>query len=246
MPRRQSKLEMTLFPFMSILCGLLAVLLLFMMIILSTRAIADTSPKPKPKPMPQPEADASNREGQEDAIDRDTYRRLSQEMDRMNGMLLARRAERAELERRIAELKDLIEWKKTELLVAIRPGAQKGFALGEPTPVDIVPASEHDIDKRPVLLEVTSDAYIVHPDKRQFPPIAPAGPGANGKNADVDAKLKAFLRDLNANRRKQYLVMLVHPNGVENFQTLRIYITNNYKELDMGWEPFAREWILAK
>ena len=38
MPRDRTRIELTLFPFMSVLCGLIAVMMLYMMVILNTRA----------------------------------------------------------------------------------------------------------------------------------------------------------------------------------------------------------------
>ena len=67
--------------------------------------------------------------------------------------------------------------------------------------------------------------------------------GPNGPEFVASPELTKFLAEVNKSRANTYVVFLIHPNGADNFFPLRVYVKRTYKDLDMGWEPFSREWV---
>lgn len=251
MARRKAKVELTLFPFLSVLSGLIAVLMLFMIVTISTRVVDEAAASPAPPP--PPEAPQPGRPGgaqktpDEASIDAERYEELQREIDRLTAALNERQQMRREMIRQLLEITDLIEAKKIELTTAPRADGKKiGVKLGEPTPVNVIPSGSVKVNKKPVFIEVSATGYIVHPQKLNLPPVTKAN--KNDPNSDfiAPAEVTQFLTEFSKkDRLTKYLVFLIHPNGAEVFNNIRIHILLKYKDaFDVGWEPFSREWIL--
>jgi hypothetical protein len=146
MARRRAKLELTLFPFLSVLSGLIAVLILMMIVLVSTRVVADESSGGRA----------------EEGIDEKTHDELSRQIDQLTEVLAQRERERLELERLQEELRELIAAKQREMLIAKAGGRHKGVKLGEPSPFDLVPDTRHDSGKKPIFIEIKADDYTMH------------------------------------------------------------------------------------
>jgi hypothetical protein len=234
--RRKAKIELTLFPFLSVLAGLIAVLMLFMIVILSTRVIGDDDVKAQ-APVPKIEV---GREGEEDGIDAEDYKRLERRIEDLTNKLDDRLREQEELDTKISQLDELVTAKKWELATSAQGGRRKGVALGQPTPVNVIPSKDRPTNKTAILIEVQAASYIVHPEKTSYSVIRRR---TEGELEPPSPDLLKYLVDLNRKGKTSYPVLLVHPNGAEAFVNLREYLKKN-TQLDMGWEPYAREWLL--
>jgi hypothetical protein len=98
--------------------------------------------------------------------------------------------------------------------------------------------------------------YVIQPSKQVFPVIKAeqnAKSGAPKKAAPprksdatspaVAPALAKYLRGLNPS--KEYLVFLLQPNGVSAFDEILTYLDSKHKDLRVGYEPFARNWVFA-
>lgn len=241
MPRRQSKIELNFFPFLSILCGLIAILVLFMMIIMTTRVIEETAvagvapPSSPPKTVPRP---------LEDGIPKEDYEKIQAEIDRLAGTLIERQQELEELARKRDELRDLIETKKLEMVAIPRGKSNKWGPPGEPTLVDVVPDAEgKGRRKTPIFVECRAEGYLVQPDGDTYPAMT-----ASPDELPIPSpELTKFLDGVRKRSLTEYIVMLVHPNGVETFTALeRLLDSESYKTINKGKEPFSTEWQFSK
>lgn len=242
MPRRKAKLDLTLFPFLSVLCGLIAVMVLFMIVTISTRVISNTA---VPEPGGAPAAPGQNRP--EEGIDGDDFRRLDARVQELEGVLAEKARARDELRRELDRLAALVEAKKRASdAAAARPA---GVRLGEPTPVKMIPKRDPAAPNRTaVFIEVNSTGYVVHPVKTTFELLPAAGKGGGGKAARVPPGLAKLIEGM-GRAGDRYPLLLVHPNGVEAFDAVLDFHTDLKRrspgsDLNIGWEPFAREWLL--
>jgi hypothetical protein len=237
MPRRRVKLELTLFPFLSVLSGLIAVMVLFMIVTISTRVISVESGRVEGT-MPGAPAAASG-EVIDEGIDPETYAELERDIAKLEAILAKRLRERDNLRLELREIRDLLDAKGFELeksAAAAKP--RPGLALGEPVPVRMIPARGADgIERKPVFIEVSSTHYVVHPDNKTFA-IAP------GPKVEVPAGLKSVIVEVARKAETHYLLLLIRTDGAEAFQSLLIHVRLNHPNLNLGWEPFSREWLL--
>ena len=234
MPRRRAKLELTLFPFLSVLSGLIAVMVLFMIVTISTRVISVESVQvgeAKPGETGEPAIP--------DGIDPETHAELERDIGKLEAILARRLKERDELRLELREIRALLEAKEMELeKSAAAAKAPPGLALGEPAPVRMIPARGADgVERKPVYIEVNSTGYLVHPEKKVFP-IAP------GPKVEVPAGLKSVMAEIAQKADTHYPLLLIHTDGAEAFQSLLIHVRLNHPGLNLGWEPFSREWLL--
>lgn len=241
MPRRRAKLDLTLFPFLSVLSGLIAVNVLMMIVTVSTRVISTEAEAASPE--------AADGNANPDApiapagIDAASYEQLERQIRAAEAELANRRAAHTDLHIRVRELATLIADKERELDRALAPVAPKtGVRIGEPTPVEVVPGPSPDgVVRKPVFIEVSSTGYVLHPEKREFP-AEPKRPGADG--AEVPAGLKQALADIAARRDNSYPLLLIHPSGSDAFWDLLVHIRLTHPGMNVGWEPFSREFLL--
>ena len=245
MVRRRDKVEVTMFPFLSVLCSVIGVLVLFIVLILSTRVVVEDQRYRRTdayERVPSPGRPDVVQQG----IDPTSYAALEAELLTLSQHLAQRNTEREALVRKLASLEDLLEFKRTELLVQITAPPRREFNEREKVAMlAMVPNDEFDVKLKPILIEVSASGYTIQPAGTSFGPIERGEPNQRGPNWIIEPALKSFLQGVNARRRREYLVFLVHPNGVSTFQTIRNYVTDRHKDVRIGWEPFSRQWVVA-
>ena len=234
MRRKKTTLNVDMFPFLSVLCSVIGVLMLFMMMIISTRVIEAEERKPVPPPEPEGQV------GVEDGIDKETHRRLEEQINRKSAELADRQEEQKRLQKQLEELADLIR-DKADLLEQQNLENNKPFDPDKPTLKKFVPVTDpkNRVTYKPVMLEVTSEGYLLAKDKTLFPPVK-----RSGVILTADPKLKALFENVRTERNKKYILLLIHPNGAETFQNLRRYWKRNFSSVHLGWEPFSSDWKL--
>lgn len=243
MPRSRGRINVDLFPFLSVLCSVIGVMMLMMMFVMSTRVIEATPPQPATQPPGRP--------GVEDGVDARTYAELEQEVARLEADLGERLQRRDELARSYQELLAALDEKRTQLDVPDLAGPRKPIELDAGIPVEVKEDPDHVVDKQPIFVEVRAEGYLVHPAREAFPPVKPGEGDALGTYV-ASPDLLRFLRSVSRESKDQYLVLLIHPNGTKAFDYLRSYIqSRGYLdnpdaarggEIELGWEPFSRDW----
>lgn len=253
MPRRRTNPEISLFPFLSVLCSVIGVLLLFIVLVLSTRVIAEEERYEETRDYQRPRGPGMA-DAVEGGIDQHSFAELEAEAKRLTDLLQQRQEKRDALTRKMQALEDLIEFRKTEFLIPAIITRPPEF--DKPVPVAIVPDQGYKVDLRPIFVIVSDEGYVVQPSKQTFPVIkaeqiakaAAAKKGAAPRKGDavrpgVDPVLAKYLRNLNP--KKEYLVFLLQPNGVAAFDEMLSYLETKHKDLRVGYEPFARNWVFA-
>ena len=99
--RRPAELELSTFPFLSVLCAVIGVLMLIMIVIMATRVIGSEAWPPTAESI-TPQADAPG-------IDEATYEDLNQQIEALTAQLRERSRKADELRRLHAELVELLE-----------------------------------------------------------------------------------------------------------------------------------------
>lgn len=263
MPRGRGKVEVSLFPFLSVLCCMIGVFMLFLVAILSTRVIdAQEEEARQPPPRPREQKHGNAAETDPDSIDAESYRLLEQRLIELTGQLTSRRAERDELERRLDALRAALDAKRDELAVGQPVKGRRPVELDKPDPVRPVPDPNFRVPKKPVYIEVNAEGYLVQPGKVRYPPLTKK----RVKDEDVymaSREFKQFLVGIDENRQRQYVLILVHPSGAEGYWALRNYLLREFHDveksqfqvgniiyertttkhrIDVGSEPFSRDW----
>jgi hypothetical protein len=234
--RRSSKLNVDMFPFLSVLCSVIGVLMLFLMIVISTRVIeAEEQNVPV-------DASAADEEGVEDGIKSEDYQRLEKEIAAKETELDRRIRDRDELVRKLRELHDLVRGKKQKMAQAVEP-KQPPRTLGAKKKVEPIPDARFPVPggRTPLFVEVSSRGYLVQPDNKQFAPVTKTGTGRSTRyNAAAD--LAAFLRERSRDSQQRYLLLLIHPSGTQAYRDLRAYLDRTNNSLKVGVEPFSSDW----
>lgn len=81
-------------------------------------------------------------------------------------------------------------------------------------------------DKTPLYIEARKDGFILHPDK-DFAPRADL--------YDENSPLRKAIAFLKANKDKQYLILILRPDGLEMFNKIRDLVEE--EGIDIGYEP---------
>jgi hypothetical protein len=246
MGRRKAKLDITLFPFLSVLSGLIAVNVLFMIVTISTRV---SSPEPEPSALPGGEG-TDDSEAVPDGIDTGSYEQLEKQIGEVEAALNARRAARNEIRLRLRELEAMIRSKEIELTRSAEAARPKtGERFGEPTPLRIVPAKDSDgVVRKGVLVEVSANGFILHPEKKEYR-VDPAkmnnDPLLFAPLLLIPEDFDKALAEMRTSADNRYPIFLVHPSGALTFRSVKHHIEQRHKPLRMGWEPFSREFLVA-
>lgn len=236
---RANPVTVNMFPFLSVLCTVIGVLVLLIVLILSTRVV-ESEDRFKHTAR-KPEA-GSKEEVVLDGISAEDHRALQAQLDQLQEQFRDKLKHHQDVMRDLTSLEDLLEFKKTELLVPV--AGEGGRELNAPEPVSVVPAKGFENRKlKPILIEISSTGYVVHPSGEEFPPLSEED--AEDSKSKVDPKFKRFLTMVDKNREFEYLVLLIHPNGVDNFWNIRTYLNTRHPKVNIGWEPFSREWIIV-
>ena len=242
MRRQRSKIEVSLFPFLSVLCTVIGVLILFIVLVLSTRVVVEDERYQQTETQ-LGQAQAGQPQSPRHGIDAESFAALERELGRLASLLQQRERERDDLTARLQGLEALIKTRKTELLLPRALARPK--ELDRPERVAVVPDASYQVDLRPILVEVSLHGYTVYPERKHFPPIRKTPSPGQELHVTFEKELVEYLREVDRRKEKEYLVLLVHPNGVEAFNLLRVYLADQHPKLNLGWEPFRRQWILA-
>ena len=244
MPRRRVDFEITMFPFLSVLCAIIGVMMLLLLLILGTRVVAEEDASAGDVGG-RAEAEPSGRRG----LSEQRYTELDDQVRRLRRRLDERRREHRRLEQLYARLSNLVAAKEDAAELAdSRAGRRTGTRLGNPEAVTLVPDSKRHIDKTPIVVEARADGFVVHPRKTEYP---------LRQIEQLDSPLARFVGDVVKHRDRQYLLLLVHPNGVAAYREMREYLRRQHGQstplesaqhrtaaLDVGKEPFSGDWLL--
>lgn len=249
--RPSSKLETDMFPFMSVLCSIIGVMMLFMLLIISTRVVATEQSEaialgapPLPASPPTPRMPPGLSDGE--------YGRLKSRIEELTLLRDARRQELKDFRDQVLEAEDVVASKEDERLR--RSGDDKkmvGVELDKPVPVDVIMSIGPKTNKMHTFVEVKVEGYVVHDGKT---------PGGKfHAEADLERQnsgLVKFLADVNRRSSREYLVFLLHPNGIPAYRKIRQYLfltfphpdprmeAEGYSRIDTGVEPFSPGWLL--
>lgn len=175
---------------------------------------------------------------------------MAQQIERLAAELAQRQKERDELVKLETELIDLIVAKEDEIQLVPLAGSDRstGARLGEKERVSVVPDPTRRVPKQPRLIEVRAEGIVVHPEKTEYP---------LEQLEQKNSGLAKFLVEADEARNRQYLLLLIHPNGAAAYTKLRLHLLHNYNEvvqqgghrfrktrIDLGVEPFSQEWLL--
>ena len=81
-------------------------------------------------------------------------------------------------------------------------------------------------NKTPLYIEARKDGFILHPSK-EFAPRADL--------YDERSPLRKTIANLKANKDKQYLILILRPDGLEMFNKIRESVEQD--GIDIGYEP---------
>lgn len=81
-------------------------------------------------------------------------------------------------------------------------------------------------DKTPIYIESRKDGFILHPSQ-EFAPRADL--------YDEKSPLRKTIAELKANKDKQYLILILRPDGLEMFEKVRQLVEQ--EGVDIGYEP---------
>jgi hypothetical protein len=231
--RRRSKLDVSLFPFLSVLCALIGVMVLFLLVNATTRvqkAMADAEHAAREIPLPPREI------SKEEGLSDEEFQRVRKQLDELTDQLTRRQQELVELKQLEHELASLISEKEAELQ---RDPSEEELVTGvnlEPkADVKMRLAEDRRVNKRPNFIEITADEYVIHPGPQRF---------RLDEIAKVDSPFRKVLAGIDKRRRTDYILMLVHPAGTQGFDKLYPYLQSNHTSLEIGYEPFSSGWLL--
>jgi hypothetical protein len=244
---RKSSVDIDMFAFLSVLCSMIGVLMLFMLMIISTRVLAaDEQPQPAPALAPPPLPDEPPK--LEAGISEQEFQSYSRQVQQLAATLAERQRELHSLKRLVIELEDLIASKEDEALAKITGGGMlSGMQLEKPDEVDMVRVHDSAVTKRPIFVEVKAEGYVVHPAGRLYPVE---------QLDEQGSALQQFLAAAHKAAAKEYLLFLIHPNGVHAYDKIFQYLLKTYphrdkekaefSSIDIGAEPFSRSWLLVR
>jgi hypothetical protein len=235
MPRRTTEIEMTMFPFLSVLCAVIGILMLVMVAIIGTRAVGLG-------------AAGAEREAGISSTDSKTLRAELRELTRRLNQCRRKhqqvRAAQRELLDLLAAGQDAADAQTPGL-----EGRSEGTELGAPEKVWLVPDPQNSSTKAPVLVEVKADGFLVYP-ARTFYPLADL--------QRPNSPLGEWLGRMDRAREGRYPVLLLRPSGVAAYEKLHLHLLQHYGEgaqvgdagvrksrIDFGLEPFSQDWSVV-
>jgi hypothetical protein len=250
MARRVSRIEVNLFPFLSVLCSIIGVLMLFILGILGSRAIG-AGAAASPGGVSHPSGGAA----QESALDSDDIANLERDLETLQGRLDKQRAELAAAQNTRRQLQALLAFKRDERQLAAGAGLLYGVDLGAAERVELAVRDGMQVFKQPRFIEVSRDGYLVHPDNRRFPiSDLPREDSELPANHQPTSAFEQLLAEIDAARQREYLLFLIRPDGADAFRRVKTYVLRKYphpeaagvlSRIDLGWEPFSEQWLLV-
>jgi hypothetical protein len=243
MRRRISKLEVNIFPFLSVLFSIIGVLMLLMLIILATRVtVAYTRAVP---------AHVAPLSGDED-LSEEAYQRLEQVVKELSASLERQLAELRRVRSQRDKIRQLLAVHRDEVELASGDGLHYGFDISALQKVTMIPARNQPVVKRPRFIEVDYEGYVLHPEASRYSSNElPAEVREIDPSYRPSSRLELLLEsEAFAKRDSQYLLFLIRPSGSSSFDRMKSYLVRKYplsaeiSQIDIGWEPFAPEWLL--
>jgi len=231
-----------MFPFLSVLCTVIGVMMLLMLLIISSRVVADQQEQAGVPPAPFFAEDDS----QNNMLSEEDHNRLKQQIVTLNSTLEEKTGRLSEMRAGLIQLEEMLAVKEDEDLAA---GAGSGLIPGAPIDglddVVQVPINDGSVLRKPIFIEIDAEGYLVHPDKKRF---------TMAEIEDEDSPLAKFLNQIDERRKKEYLLFLIHPNGVIAYEKLQLHLLENFphrngsgrlSRIGTGKEPFSPNWRLV-
>ena len=81
-------------------------------------------------------------------------------------------------------------------------------------------------NKTPLYIEAREDGFVLHPSKE---------PAPRADLYDEQSPLRQTIANLKANKDKQYLILILRPDGLEMFDRIRELVEQD--GIDIGYEP---------
>jgi len=246
MRRRITSINVNMFPFLSVLCSVIGVLMLFMLSIISTRIVGAGGHTPVSPAVGRGPGELTDQE----------FRAIQAEVERMSNELSERRRHVARLVDQRDELRRLLELKQKQEESGGDGELLHGVDIAERPAYQLIPARGVSTPKRPRFVEVDFAGYIVHPGEKRFAVSQLPGPESEIKReGPPTTPMEQFLQQAHAERDSEYLIFLIRPDGAPAFDRVKRYLVQKYphqdprsrgalSEVDMGWEPFAEEWLV--
>ncbi len=243
MKPRQNSITVNVFPFLSVLCCLIGVLILFMLLLVSTRVV-DAHQTAAVAPQMEQGSGISEAE----------FGRLQDRLDQLAQQLDTRSQQLRELMERRSELQAMLALKRNEAQLASGSGLVHGVQLVDHPVCKLVPLREPGGNrKRPRFIEVDVEGFLVQPGPKRFSSddIPTAGQQI-ARDADPATPFQRYLHAAHQKRAEEYVIFLVRPNGVDAFNAAKNFVMVKYppqdprslSAIDLGWEPFSEDWAL--
>ena len=230
MRRQTSEIEISMFPFLSVLCAAIGILMLMIIVIIGTRVI-QTQPTQGSTAGGLDQLQNSNLAG----LDEVQRQNLQSRIRELEDKLARRRAEYRQISQMHTRLKDLLDRKELQERLTVR---HLGTSLDKKDLVHVVPDKRENFDLQPIYIEVRPAAFVVHPEKQSFPPE---------QLQQSDSALQRHLRTVSLKRDTHYLVFLVRPAGVRAFKKMREYLRKTYRgAIRIGLEPIPDNWEITQ
>lgn len=239
--RRRTPAQLSIFPFLSVLCSVIGVLMLFMLIIVSTRAIVEAGggrnvPSEFVAETLQPAGLGENE-----------WKDWQEALRRLEHRLAQRRQDADRLRTKLTLLEELIAANREDAALPTSGPQQTGVSLEPSERIAPVPKDDFKVNKEPRYVEVLGDGFRRQPENR-FHPLAELN--------DDGSDLAAFINSVDGRRNHEYLVFLIREDGYEPFFAMEQFLKMRYprrvpsdaksSRIDIGKEPFPRKWKFAK
>ncbi len=244
---RKSKLGIDMFPFLSVLCAVIGVLMLFLLLTISSRIVVDSSAR-APDIFAAGPGDAST------PLTEQELTRLREELAHLAAKVADQQSSLEEVQQRRDDLRELLALKQEQRHFAYGDGRFAGVELSSEVTVFMKPADDVRVAKRPRFVEVGLSGYTVYPERERYSVNdLPRREQPVTIDHQPSTPLERFFQRADRQRDTEYLVFLIRPSGCEAFDRAKQYLvrryphpqTNSLSRIDIGWEPFAPEWLLA-
>jgi len=242
--RRRSQVEINMFPFLSVLCAVIGILMLFMIVIIATRA------QGRERPAWTPPADPTPSSAESPGLPEEDYEKYLREIGELRARLAERRRRCDELKDQYTRLAEYVRKRRDEdELGPVGSGGRRlGWELGRPTPVEAVLDGVPEGDPIPVVID--AEGFTVHPAGDIHPEMTTYRPQELQQET---SPIRQWLQRVDQASDDKYLLLLVKPNGIANYEELHRFLLRNYpsreapgvlSRIGVGVEPFSKDWLL--
>ncbi len=244
---RNSAIKIDMFPFLSVLCAVIGVLMLFLLLVISSRIVDDTSQH-------TPESSAATHGESGSPLTAEDITQFRAELARLSAELDAERSALSNLQQRRNYLRELLALNREQSAIAYGDALFAGVELSADISVFMKPADDVRVTKQPQFIEADLSGYVAYPDQERFSlNDLPSEDHAVTIDHQPTTPMERLLDRADRKRDHEYIVFLIRPSGCESFDRARSYLARRYphartrqlSRIDIGWEPFAPEWLLA-